>query len=87
MSLTYTSYAAQLQNLVSETTPTPGIDFTNILPGAIDYAVQHLYRELDLLSTVTRDSSVIQSAAQAERAWPTSLRFSAPQGLQACISG
>lgn len=55
MSLNYTSYVAELQALAPTTAA--DTDFLAILPGAIDYAEQRIYRELDLLSTVVRDSS------------------------------
>lgn len=55
MSLTYTTYVAQLANLmVQDTTNT---DFQTFLPGCIDYAEQRMYRELDLLATRVIDTS------------------------------
>lgn len=56
MSLTYTTYVQQLQVLVASTPP--DANFDTILPGCIDYAEQRIYRELDLLQTVTVDTSV-----------------------------
>jgi len=54
MSYTYSSWVTALSNeiVVSSTDP----NFVGILPSCIDYAEQRLYRELDLLDTVTRDS-------------------------------
>lgn len=56
MALTYTTYVAALQTMIASN----GIDvsFQTILPSCIDYAEQRIYRELDLLSTVTADTSV-----------------------------
>lgn len=57
MSLNYSTYISTLANLavMSETDP----DFVQILPSAIDYAEDRLYRELDLLNTVTRDTATV----------------------------
>lgn len=55
MALNYTSYVAQLANIMTVTSNTP--QFQLMLPGCIDYAEQRIYRELDLLSTVIRDAS------------------------------
>lgn len=55
MALNYTTYVTALSELlVIDPTNT---NFLNILPDIIDYAEQRLYRELDILNTVTRDSS------------------------------
>ena len=56
MSLTYTTYQNSLVNLMPvPSSADPG--FQLALPNCIDDAEQRLYRELDLLNTVTRDSS------------------------------
>jgi hypothetical protein len=55
MSLTYSSYVTAIQTLMPTTSA--DVDFASIFPSAIDYAEQRLYRELDLLSTVNRDTS------------------------------
>jgi hypothetical protein len=55
MSLTYASYVTAIQTLMPTTSA--DMDFATILPDAIDYGEQRLYRELDLLSTVNRDTS------------------------------
>jgi len=55
MSYTYTTYTAALAELM--VTTTTDADFIAIEPSIIDYAEQRLYRELDLLATVTRDSA------------------------------
>lgn len=53
MSLTYTTYVAQIANIMSVDPATP--QFQTMLPGMIDYAEQRIYRELDLLNTVNRN--------------------------------
>lgn len=54
MSLTYTTYVAQIANIMTVTSTTE--QFQTMLPGMIDYAEQRIYRELDLLQTVVRNS-------------------------------
>lgn len=56
MALNYTTYVAQLSNLM--VVPSTDSNFTTFLPGCIDYAEQRLYRELDLLATEITDSTV-----------------------------
>lgn len=55
MSLNYTTYVAQLSNIMAVQSSTT--QFQTMLPGCIDYAEQRLYRELDLLSTVVTDTT------------------------------
>lgn len=55
MSLTYSQYVSDLQTLLA--TNAGDANFTEILPSIIDYAEQRIYRELNLLSTVTRNST------------------------------
>ena len=55
MSLTYTTYVAQIANIMAVESTTP--QFQTMLPGMIDYAEQRIYRELDLLNTVTVDNT------------------------------
>jgi hypothetical protein len=53
MSYTYAQWVTAVANLIVETESRA--EFQGILPSCIDYAEQRLYRELDLLNTVTRD--------------------------------
>lgn len=55
MSLTYNTYVEQIANIMAVKSTTP--QFQTMLPGMIDYAEQRIYREIDLLNTVVRDSS------------------------------
>lgn len=52
MALTYNSFVQSLANMIVVDPGDPG--FVTALPNIIDDAEQRLYRELDLLSTVTR---------------------------------
>lgn len=55
MSLTYTTYVSQISNIMAVSSTTT--QFQTMLPGMIDYAEQRIYRELDLLQTVIRNTS------------------------------
>lgn len=55
MSLNYTTYVAQLSNLM--VIGSTDANFTTFLPGCIDYAEQRIYRELDLLSERVTDNT------------------------------
>ena len=80
MSLTYTTYVAELRLLaVAADSDT---NFTNNLPSVIDYAEQRIYRELQLLSTIVRDSSANAAASNRNFTLPTSLgRFVTVQSV------
>lgn len=80
MSLTYATWVTTMANLaVMDETDT---DFLQILPSVIDYAEQRLYRELDLLDTVTRDSSATLTVGTRSFTLPTSLgRFVVTNGI------
>ena len=59
MSLNYTTYVAQVSNLL--VVPSTDANFQTMLPGMIDYGEQRVYRELDLLYTQTIDSGVVSA--------------------------
>jgi hypothetical protein len=69
MSLTYTTYVAQITNIMTVTADTP--QFQTMLPGMIDYAEQRIYRELDLLQTVVRDSTTQTASGSRNFTLPT----------------
>jgi hypothetical protein len=74
MSLTYTTYTQQLANLMVETSSagfTP--EFQTFLPGCIDYAEQRIYREVDLLYTVTTDNTTTCSSGVRNFTLPTGI--------------
>lgn len=62
LSYIYSTWVSALANeiVVQSTDP----NFLGILPSCIDYAEGRLYSELDLLSTVTRDSSALTSGSR-----------------------
>ncbi len=57
MSLTYTQWVAEISNLTA--IDPADADFVANLPSCIDYSEQRMYRELDLLSTVTRQTGAL----------------------------
>jgi hypothetical protein len=70
MALTYTEYATQLAALgVYESASDP--DFVGILPSVVDYAENRIYRDLDLLATIYRDSSKATTPLDREFVLPT----------------
>lgn len=80
MSYNYTTYTAALAELMV-TDPT-NTDFLAIIPSIIDYAEQRIYRELDLLNTVVRDSTGVLSVNNRNFILPTSVGvFVVVQGI------
>ena len=71
MSLTYSSYVTSFANLL--VVPTSDPNFQTMVPNAIDDAEQRLYRELQLLNTVQRDSSSSFATGTRAFALPSSL--------------
>ena len=55
MSLTYSQYVTNLANTL--VVPSTDLNYLAELPNIIDDAEQRIYRELDLLSTIVRDTS------------------------------
>ncbi|MGB8632682.1 MAG: hypothetical protein WCD69_25450 [Xanthobacteraceae bacterium] len=55
MSYNYTTYVADLANLL--VIPSTDADYQTVLPNIIDDAEQRIYRDIDLLNTITRDYS------------------------------
>lgn len=55
MALTYSSFVSSLANML--VIPSDDPDFVSVLPNIIDDAEQRIYRELDLLATIVRDTS------------------------------
>lgn len=60
MSLNYTTFVSQYSNLLVIGSTDP--NFTIMLPGAIDYAEQRIYRELDLVNTTVIDTTTTFSS-------------------------
>lgn len=55
MSLTYTTFITSLANML--VVPSNNAEYLQAIPNIIDDAEQRIYRELDLLSTIVRDTS------------------------------
>lgn len=70
MALTYAQFSNEVLALALLSNDQ---NFTTNLPNAIDYAEQRIYRELDLLSTVTRDSSAALTAGTRTFSLPSSI--------------
>lgn len=80
MSLTYATWVQTISNLT--VIGATDANFVQILPECIDYAEQRLYRELDLLSTVVRDSSTTLMIGTRNFTLPQSLgRFVVTNGM------
>jgi len=81
MSLTYTTYVAQIANIMTVTPDTT--QFQTMLPGCIDYAEQRIYRELDLLQTVVRNSDYGTTSGVREFTLPSTSqgKFVTVQGI------
>lgn len=60
MAYNYSQYVTDLANLL--VVPTGDTGFQTVLPNIIDDAEQRIYRELDLLNTIVRDSSAALTA-------------------------
>lgn len=71
MSLTYTTYVAQLSAITN--IPSTDTDFQTVLPGCIDYAEGRCYRDLDILVANVRDSSSSTTASVRNFNLPTSV--------------
>lgn len=64
----YTTYVSQLENMIAmDVTDT---DFPTIIPAIINYAEMRIYRELDLISTITRDTSTICTVSNPNVSFP-----------------
>lgn len=71
MSLTYNTFTTSLANFL--VIPVADPNFVAALPNIIDDAEQRIYRELDLLNTVTRDASAALTGGNRNFSLPTSI--------------
>lgn len=79
MTYTYSTYKAAIaEELVIDVADT---NFLAIFPSLIDYAEQRMYRELDLLSTVTRQTGTLTANSRDFTLPTTSGRFVTTQGI------
>lgn len=67
--LTYATYVSSLANMLPVQTGDPG--FQAALPNAIDQMEQYLYRELQLLNTITTDASTTFVAGARQFSLPS----------------
>lgn len=80
MSYTYSTFVTALS--VETVIPATDADFISILPTIIDLSEQRIYRELDLLSTIIRDSTGALTANSRNFTLPQSFgRFVTTQGF------
>jgi len=80
MSMNYESYILRLTSFIVK--EPSDLDYSVVIPATIDAAEQRVYRELDLLSTVVRDSSTSTVSGNRNFALPTSLgKFVTVQGI------
>lgn len=84
--MNYTDYVATVANLL--VVPTTDANFVQILPSIINDAEQRIYRELDLLDTIVRDTSGTLTANSRNFTFPQhvvvseSLNVFSPAGTQ-----
>lgn len=71
MAMTYNQLLVYLENLLVDAAPST--DFTSILPAAIQYSEDRIYRELDLLSTRTSDTSVALTPSSRNATCPSAI--------------
>jgi hypothetical protein len=83
MSMTYTEYQTRLAAMA--TAATTDTKFVAILPAVIDYAEQRMYRELQLVSTQTRDQT--GSTAIGTRTFTFPSRFVILDSLNLIVGG
>lgn len=75
----YTSWVNQIANMVPIGSTDAG--FTTMLPGAIDYAEGRCYRELNLVDTIVRDSSLTFTANSRTLTLPSAVSGSSGAGF------
>lgn len=86
MSLTYATYGNTLVAMMAGSAA--DADYQTVLPSIIDYSEQRIYRELDLISTVTRDTSASLTANSRNFTLPTANgRFVVVSGVNLLSAG
>lgn len=71
--LTYDSFVTSVANLI--VIPPTNADYLTVVPNIIDDVEQRMYRELDLLGTITRTSTIVLSTQDTLVTLPTSVTF------------
>lgn len=64
----YATYVSQLEQMIAM--DSTDVDFPTIIPAIINYAEMRIYRELDLISTIIRDTTVSLTTANPNAAFP-----------------
>lgn len=67
--LTYNTFVSSLANMLVVPVDDPA--FVLVIPNVIDYAEQRIYRDLDLLQTIVRDSSAALTSGNRNFTLPT----------------
>lgn len=73
----YTTYVAQLETMIAM--DAADADFPTVIPAIINYAEMRVYRDLDLISTIFRDTSVTLTPSNQNAALPQT--FVVVQGI------
>lgn len=73
----YATYVSQLETMIAMDATDP--DFPTIIPAIINYAEMRIYREIDLISTIFRDTSVTLTPSTQNAALPNT--FVVVQGI------
>lgn len=73
----YTTYVTQLETMIAM--DGTDVDFPTIIPAMINYAEMRIYRELDLISTIFRDTSVTLTPSNQNATLPNT--FVVVQGI------
>lgn len=79
MSLTYTTYVQRVMDQAASLQT--DMNFVAVIPGMIDYAEQRIYRELDLLSTVTRQTGTLTIGTRTFNLPSSAGRFVVTNGI------
>lgn len=86
MSLTYATYGSTLVAMMAGSAS--DANYVTVLPSIIDYAEMRIYRDLDLLSTVVRDTSASLTANDRDFTLPSaSGRFTVVNGINLTTAG
>ena len=85
MAYTYAQYQTQLANLLD--IPSVDANFITVLPNIIDDAEQRIYRELDLLNTIIRDTGGVLTANSRNFTLPSTIgRFVVTEAMNVFTS-
>ena len=86
MSLNYTTFRDGLANLMGQTLVTDS-NFVTMFPNAIDYAEQRIYRDLDPIETIVRDTKILTPNSRTVSLPSTFGTFVVIDGLNLLVGG